>query len=70
MYLGYISTHHQVALDLLVDLVKGSISVHHVDLSLFMFFGPGIVFLWADVFVTQAQRAQSLIGEGLKHKNN
>lgn len=61
-------THQQVVLDLLVHTVEGSLSVAHSHLGVFVFPGPGLVLVCADVFVTQAQRPQGRVGKDLKSK--
>lgn len=64
-----VSSHHEVALDLLIHAVEGCVSVHHGHLGVFVFPWPGCVLVRTDVLVAQAQRPQGRIGKFLKHKN-
>lgn len=58
-------THHQVVLDLLIHSIQGSFAVIHGHLGLFVSPGPGFELFSADVFVTQAQCPQGLVGKDL-----
>lgn len=62
------SAHHQVLLDLLRNTVQGSFSVHHVDLGLLVSPGPSLELADADVFVTETECPQRVIGKDLQDR--
>lgn len=62
------SSHHQVLLHLFIYSVKGGVSVDHDQLGLFVFPGPDLVLVCTDVFVTQAQRPQGIVGKVLQQQ--